>query len=101
MIIYNEDIQVVKVSQGANLTTSMISSAISSAYSNKMYAEFTTGKLFIRIDFSRSGMISVSSNIKYSGFIKDLVRNTNYGWNISRVKSFVYQWMNISRRLIY
>lgn len=99
--ILNDDVQLVKINSGTILTPYMISSALQKAYGNKMYAKFYTNKLFIQVNFARDGNISVSSNIRSQAFLQDLWKKNQQGWTMSNVKAFIYQWMQISRRVLY
>lgn len=99
--VLSDDVQIVKVSPGVPLSSSRISSALQKAYSNKMYAKFYVNKLFIQVNFARDGNISVSSNIRSPQFVADLARYSKQGWTLPKVKSFVYQWVTLSRRLLY
>lgn len=99
--IINDDVQLVKVNPGTVLTPSVVGQVIQRAYSNKMYAKFYTDKIFIQVNFARNGDISVSSNIRSPVFINDLWKKNQNGWSIPLVKSFIYQWMQVSRRTLY
>lgn len=101
MKIVNEDVQLIKVYGNVPLTASRIGNAIQRAYSNKMYAKFYTDKYFIQVNFARDGNISVSSNIRTPQFVSDLWRKNKQGWTIPLVKSFIYQWLQISRKILY
>lgn len=97
-MIIKDDIQLVRISPGVALTPVRISNALQRAYSNKMYAKFYTDRYFIQVNFARNGDISVSSNIRSPQFIADLSRRSSRGWTLPIVKSFIYQWLQISRR---
>lgn len=101
MKIHNEDIQLIKIYGNVPLTSSKIGTALQRAQSNKMYAKFYTDKYFVQVNFARDGNISVSSNIRSPQFVNDLWRKSRQGWTMSSVKAFLYQWLQISRRLLY
>lgn len=101
MIIKNEDIQLIKIHNNVPITTARIGNALQRAQSNKMYAKFYTDKYFIQVNFARDGNISVSSNIRSPQFINDLLRKNRQGWTMPLVKSFLYQWLQISRKMLY
>lgn len=99
--IKNEDIQLIKIHSNVPITSARIGNALQRAYSNKMYAKFYTDKYFVQVNFARDGNISVSSNIKSPQFINDLSKKSRQGWTMSLVKSFLYQWLQISRKMLY
>lgn len=99
--IYNEDVQLIRVGPGVNLTPAMIDNAMHRAMGNKMYAKFYTDKVFIQINFARDGNISVASNVRTMSFVNDLAYNNRLGWTYSSAKAFIYKWMNVSRTLLY
>lgn len=98
--ILNDDIQLIKVGSSTVLTPVMIGRALQKAYGNKMYAKFYTDKFFIQVNFARDGNISVSSNIRSQAFLQDLWKKNQQGWNMNNVKSFIYTWMQVSRRTL-
>lgn len=98
--ILNDDIQLIRVSPGVPLTPTRINTALQRAYSNKMYAKFYTDKYFIQVNFARDGSISVASNIRLPAFVNDLSRRSSKKWTIPDVKSFIFQWLQISRNLL-
>lgn len=99
--IITDDIQLIRISPGVPLTSMRISTALQRAASNRMYAKFYTDKYFIQVNFARDGDISVSSNIRSPQFVSDLWRKSKQGWTIPVVKSFLYQWLQISRKVLY
>lgn len=99
--ILRDDIQIIKLSPGVPLTSARISVALQRARSNYLYAKFCSGDLFIQVNFARNGDISVSSNIRTPAFVNDLSKKSRQRWTIPLVKSFVYQWMQLSRRIIF
>lgn len=99
--ILNDDVQLVRLYPNSVLTPAKISQILHKAYGNKMYAKFYTDKFFIQVNFARNGDISVSSNIRHQGFLNDLWKKSQIGWTMPVVKSFVYQWMQISRRVLH
>lgn len=101
MRIINEDVQLVRIYDNVPLTASKIGSALQRAYSNKMYARFYNNKFFIQVNFARDGNISVASNIRNPQFIADLYKRNRQRWTLPLVKSFLYQWLSISRKLLY
>lgn len=99
--ILNDDVQLVRLYPNSELTPAKINQVLQKAYGNKMYAKFYTDKHFIQVNFARDGNISVSSNIRHQGFLQDLWKKSQIGWNMANVKAFVYQWMQVSRRVLH
>lgn len=99
--IINDDIQLIKLNNNAVLTPSMIHQALYRAHSNYMYAKFIVDNLYIQVNFARDETISVSSNIRNQSFLRDVSYYSRVGWNIGNLKSFLYQWLQISRRLLW
>lgn len=100
MKILDESTQLIHISPTTVLTATQVQYALQMASCNFMYAKFYTDKYFIQVNFMKDHTINVSSNITIPQFVQDLRRNERLGWNISRAKNFVYQWMQISRRTI-
>lgn len=94
-------VQLIHVGPHTVLSPHIITNAIQKAYNRKLYAKFYTDKYFIQVNFAWNGNISVSSNIRNQAFLQDLYKKNQEGWNLSNVKSFCYQWMQISRRTLY
>lgn len=99
--IINEDVQLIHIGPNTALTSIAVDTALRRAQSNKLYAKFYTDKVFIQVNFARDGNISVSSNIKTPSFMSEYSRLSNQGWTFTSVKNFVYQWMQISRKVLY
>ena len=93
-------VQMIHIGSNTVLTSTAIQYALMRASANFMYAKFYTDKYFIQVNFMKDGTINVSSNITNPVFVNDLHRQEKYGWTFSRTKNFVYQWMQISRRVI-
>lgn len=103
MKILDEDMtKLIHVSPDTNLTPAIIGDAINQAYGLRTFAKFYTDKFYIQVNFDRINQtITVASNIRSPQFTYDLYRNDKWGWNLPRVKAFIYQWMQISRRTLY
>lgn len=99
--ILNDDVQLIRLYPNSALTPAKISQVLQRAQGNKMYAKFYTDKYFIQVNFARDGNISVSSNIRHQGFLQDLWKKNQIGWNMANVKAFIYQWMSLSRRVLH
>lgn len=98
--IIDESVQLIHIGPNTALTKTAIHYALMKASSNRMYAKFYTDNVFIQVNFMKDGSISVSSNIRYRGFVDALWKMEQRGWTFNSVKYFVFQWMNVNRRLI-
>lgn len=101
MKIIEESVQMIHIGPDTRLTPVTINYALQRAASNFMYAKFYTGKYFIQVNFMKDHTINVSSNIRNAQFQSDLYRYNSIGWTISLAKTFVYTWMQKSRRVLY
>lgn len=99
--IINESVQLLHIGPNTLLTPTQISRVLQRAQGDKMYAKFYTDKVFIQVNFARDGNISVSSNIKSQPFLRDYTKYSQEGWSMMNVKTLVYQWMQLSRRMLY
>lgn len=99
--ILNDDVQLIRIGRNTVLSPVIIQRALQRAYSNKMYAKFYTDKYFIQVNFMRDGTISVASNIRNQAFLQDLWKKNQQGWTMAYAKSFVYQWLQLSRRVLH
>lgn len=90
----------VHIGPNTALTLTTINYALLRAKSNCMYAKFYTDKYFIQVNFMRDGTINVSTNINNMSCMNDYHRKDKLGWTFPRAKQFVYQWMQLSRRVI-
>lgn len=95
-----EGVQMVHIGPNTALTLTAINYALLRASYNRMYAKFYTDKWFIQVNFMRDGTINVSTNIRHPSCIADMWKKEKQGWSIGLAKQFVYQWMQISRRVL-
>jgi len=95
-----EDVKMIRLGANTALTTSQISKAVQDAFGSRGSAKFCTDKLWIQVSFLRDGTPVVSSNIRSQRFLRDYHEKSKR-WTIQSIKSFVYQWMQLSRRTLY
>lgn len=100
-MVIKEGIVHYKIQPNEELTLPKIEQALKAAFSNKYYAKFSTDKYFIQVNFNTDGSIAVSSNIICGQFLQDLVKMNKFGWNYTRVKTFIYNWMQLHRASLY
>lgn len=99
--ILNDSAQLIRVYPHTILTPTVIRQALTRAQSSRMYAKFYTDKFFIQVNFMRDGSISVASNIRHQAFLQDLWKKNQIGWNLAYATSFVYTWMQLSRKVLH
>lgn len=95
-----ESVVFIHLSPNDPLTLDTINKALLTAMSNRMYAKFYTDKWWIQVNFMKDNTINVSTNIRLQSCINDLWKKSQYGWTFSLVKSFVYQWLSVYRKLL-
>ena len=100
-MIIKEGVQLIHIGPNTDLTMTAINYALLRAKSRSMYAKFYTDKNFIQVNFMKDGTINVSTNIRYPACVNDLWKKNQIGWSLPLAKAFVYQWMQLSRRVIY
>lgn len=99
-MIIKEAVQLIHIGPNTALTQTAILYALQRASANQMYAKFYTDKYYIQVNFMKDRTINVSTNITLPQCVSDLHRRDKLGWKVSSAKDFVYQWMQISRRLL-
>ena len=97
----NESVEIVYVSESSPLTLDKIEYVMKRAAVNHCYAKFITGDLYIQISFQVDGTLAVASNIRSIVFLNDLWWQNKSGWTWLRAKTFIYQWMQLGRKMIY
>lgn len=97
----NEVTQMIHVNSSTTLTPAQIDKVLIRAKEDYMYAKFYTDKYFIQVNFMKDGSISVASNIRADAFLNDYRRNERQGWKYATVKTFIYQWMQVYRKILY
>lgn len=95
-----ESVQLIHIKPTTALTTTAITYALTKAASNKMYAKFYTDKVFIQVNFMRDNTINVATNIRNPACLQQLWKYNQRGWSFNGARDFVYQWMQLSRKLI-
>ena len=98
--VFMESVQMIHLGPSTALTMTAINYALTKAASNKMYARFYTDKVFIQVNFMKDNTINVATNIRNPMCLQQLWKYEQRGWSFNSAKEFVYQWMQLSRKLV-